>query len=240
MSARHRQLDELRIVVGRLVDELTVHVHDVVARHGRGVVQQVAADHDVVQHLAVALEDVAVALVRIAGSAATIDRLIDLSESGELAARHVLCFATHAIYPRGDGDLLTDAGLLFSRGEVLTAFDVAGLRIDADFVLLTACFTGSPSGRSITVPLSGLAQAFLTAGARSLLVSLWPVEVRATELFVRAFAAAIGEDIAFADALAAAEKRVRNTSREHAHPAFWAGFSIVGDGATKLSAYMVN
>ena len=175
----------------------------------------------------------------IAGAAATIDRLIDLSESGELAARHVLCFATHAIYPRGDGDLLTDAGLLFSQGEVLTAFDVAGLRIDADFVLLTACFTGSPSGRSITVPLSGLAQAFLTAGARSLLVSHWPVEVRATELFVRAFAAAIGDNMALADALAAAEKQVRHRP-DLAHPAFWAGFSIIGDGATKLSVYAAN
>ena len=204
------------------------------------------SDHAAVPETRRILTDLAVALGGdpisdvVVGSAATIDRLIDLSESGELAARHVLCFATHAIYPRGDGDLLTDAGLLFSQGEVLTAFDVAGLRIDADFVLLTACFTGSPSGRSITVPLSGLAQAFLTAGARSLLVSHWPVEVRATELFVRAFAASLGDNIALTAALAAAEKQVRNTSREYAHPAFWAGFSIIGDGAAKLSAHLVN
>ncbi|MGR9249447.1 CHAT domain-containing protein [Rhizobium leguminosarum] len=170
----------------------------------------------------------------IVGRAATIDRLVDLSESGELA-RHVLCFATHAIYPREDDDLLTDAGLLFSQGEILSAFDVASLRIDADFVLLTACFTGAPSGRSITVPLSGLAQAFLTAGARSLLVSHWPVEVQSTELFVQALAATIGDHNALVDAHAAAQKRVRNASGEHNHPAFWAGFSIIGDGATRPS-----
>lgn len=204
------------------------------------------SDHAAVPETRRILTDLAAALGGdpiddvIAGNAATIDRLIDLSESGELAARKVLCFATHAIYPRGDGDLLTEAGLLFSQGEVLTAFDVAGLRIDADFVLLTACFTGSPSGRSITVPLSGLAQAFLTAGARSLLVSHWPVEVRATELFMQAFAEAIGDSFALVGALAAAEKRVRNASREHAHPTFWAGFSIVGDGSRRLSTQVVN
>ena len=170
----------------------------------------------------------------VVGGAATIDRLLDLSESGELAARRVLCFATHAVYPRGDGDLLTDAGLLFSEGEVLTAFDVAGLRLDADCVLLTACFTGSPAGRSITVPLSGLAQAFLNAGARSLLVSHWRVEVRATELLVREFALAIRSRMPLAGALAGAGKQVRNAGGEYGHPAFWAAFSIIGDGAARL------
>ena len=59
-----RQPNELRIVVGDLVDELRVHVQDVVARRGCGVGQQIAADHDVVERLAVAVEDVAVALRR--------------------------------------------------------------------------------------------------------------------------------------------------------------------------------
>ena len=171
----------------------------------------------------------------LVGSAATIDRLVDLSESGQLASRRVLCFATHAIYPRGDGDLLTDAGLLLSNGEVLTAFDIAALRLDAEFVFLTACFTGSPSGRSITVPLSGLAQAFLMAGARSLLVSHWPVEIAATELFVQGLSEAISTNENFADAVATAGRKVRAFSQEYAHPAFWAGFSIIGDGATNLS-----
>jgi CHAT domain-containing protein len=172
----------------------------------------------------------------VVGKTATIDRLIELSESGDLATRRVLCFATHAIYPRGDGDLLTDAGLLFAYDEVLTAFDIAGLRIDADFVMLTACFTGSPSGRSITVPLSGLAQAFLSAGARSLLVSHWPVEVTATEHFASAFAASIGQDASLADALRTAELSIRlSANGKLTHPIFWAGFSIVGDGARRLS-----
>jgi tetratricopeptide (TPR) repeat protein len=167
------------------------------------------------------------------GSAATIDRVIELSESGQLADRSVLCFATHAVYPRGDDDLLADAGLLLANGEVLMAFDIAGLRIDADFVLLPACFTASPSGRSISVPLSGLAQSFLTAGARRLLVSHWPVEVGATQKFIGVFASALGNDVSLVDALAQAEQHLRK-SPEYVHPAFWAGFSLIGDGAAKL------
>lgn len=166
----------------------------------------------------------------ILGSAATLDRLIDLSESGELASRRVLCFATHATYPRDDGDPLTESGLVFSSGEILTAFDVVGLRINADLVLLTACFTGAPSGRSITVPLSGLAQAFLKAGARSLLVSHWPVDAEATELFAVRFAEALAANHSLVNALQSAEEHVRGQAR-YSQPAFWSGFSIIGDGA---------
>lgn len=166
----------------------------------------------------------------IVGGAATLDHLIDLSESGELASRRVLCFATHATYPRDDGDLLAESGLVFSYGEILTAFDVVGLRIDADLVLLTACFTGAPSGRSFTVPLSGLAQAFLKAGARSLLVSHWPVDAEATELFAVKFAEAIAANNSLVAALRSAEEHVRGHAR-YSQPAFWCGFSIIGDGA---------
>lgn len=170
----------------------------------------------------------------IAGDAATLNRLVDLSESGELASRRVLCFATHATYPRDDGDLLTEAGLVFSNGEVLTAFDVVGLRIDADLVLLTACFTGAPSGRSVTVPLSGLAQAFLKAGARCLLVSHWPVDAEATQLFASRFAAEMAAGTSLVAALRSAEDHLRGQPR-YSQPAFWSGFSILGDGAKMIS-----
>ena len=166
----------------------------------------------------------------VAGDAATLDRLIDLSESGALAARRVICFATHATYPRDYGDQLTEAALVFANGELLTAFDVVGLRLDADLVLLTACFTGAPSGRSVTVPLSGLAQAFLKAGARCLLVSNWPVDAQATELFASRFAAEMAAGSTIAAALRAAEGHLRDQP-PYSQPTFWSGFSIVGDGA---------
>jgi tetratricopeptide (TPR) repeat protein len=167
--------------------------------------------------------------------AASVDRLLELSETGVLAQKRVLCFATHAVYPKEDGDLLIEPGLVMSRGEVLRASDVAALSLDADLVLLTACYTGAPSGARITEPLSGLAQAFFAAGARALLISHWPVDVTATEIMVaRMFAAGgdAGETLSGALKRAAADlRRSANLSEAYCHPAFWAGFSIVGDPA---------
>lgn len=165
--------------------------------------------------------------------AATIDRLLELSETGVLAQKRVLCFATHAVYPKEDGDLLTEPGLVMSRGEVLRASDVAALSLDADLVLLTACYTGAPSGARITEPLSGLAQAFFAAGARALLISHWPVDVTATEMLIgRMFAPDGDVNETSSGALgraAAGLRRSCDLPEIYCHPAFWAGFSIVGD-----------
>jgi CHAT domain-containing protein len=57
---------------------------------------------------------------------------------------------------------------------LLTASEVAGLDLDADWVILSACNTAS-GDRAGAEALSGLARAFFYAGARSLLVSHWPV-----------------------------------------------------------------
>jgi CHAT domain-containing protein len=57
----------------------------------------------------------------------------------------------------------------------LSASEIAGLKLDADWVILSACNTaagGAPGGEA----LSGLARAFFYAGARSLLVSHWAVD----------------------------------------------------------------
>jgi CHAT domain-containing protein len=59
------------------------------------------------------------------------------------------------------------------------------------------------------------------------------VEVGATATFIRVFASALGNDVSLVDALAQAERQLRK-SPEYVHPAFWAGFSLVGDGAARL------
>ncbi|MEZ5773241.1 MAG: CHAT domain-containing protein [Hyphomicrobiaceae bacterium] len=60
---------------------------------------------------------------------------------------------------------------------LLTASDAARLRMDADWVVLSACNTAAgekPGAEALT----GLARAFLYAGARALLVSHWAVNPR--------------------------------------------------------------
>src|SRR5262249_26050436 len=152
-----------------------------------------------------------------------------------------ICFATHAVYPTADGDTLQEPALVLAADEheapaLLTASQVRKLRLNADFVMLTACFTDAPSGKSISTPLSGLAQSFFTAGAKCLLVSHWPVDVYATEALVRAMFAGSGGGESLAEALQRAAKALRRDVRrpDFSHPVYWAGFSIVGDGGARL------
>jgi len=98
-----------------------------------------------------------------------------------LANVRVLAFATHGLIG-GAVDKGSEPGLVLTPPArpnetddgLLTASEIAGLAIDADWVVLSACDTAA--GESPSAPaLSGLARAFLYAGARSLLVSHWAV-----------------------------------------------------------------
>jgi CHAT domain-containing protein/Flp pilus assembly protein TadD len=117
---------------------------------------------------------------------------------------------------------------------LLTASEVAGLKLDADWVVLSACNTagGREPGAEA---LSGLARAFFYAGARALLVSHWYVDsYAATMLTSRTFAemrggTAVGRAEAFRRAMVAL---VNDDAHPwNAHPSRWAPFVVVGEGA---------
>ncbi|MDP7220243.1 MAG: CHAT domain-containing protein, partial [Arenicellales bacterium] len=103
-------------------------------------------------------------------------------KSLDLSAYRVIAFATHGLIP-GDLDGLVQPALALSSPEVvggqedglLTMGEVLGLQMDADWVVLSACNTGSGDGAGAEA-ISGLGRAFFYAGARALLVSNWPVE----------------------------------------------------------------
>jgi CHAT domain-containing protein/Tfp pilus assembly protein PilF len=116
---------------------------------------------------------------------------------------------------------------------LLTASEVARLKLDADWVVLSACNTagGKEPGAEA---LSGLARAFFYAGARALLVSHWYVNsYAATMLTSRTFAemrdSRIGRSEAFRRSmLALLGDETRSWA---AHPSIWAPFVVVGEGA---------
>ena len=153
----------------------------------------------------------------------------------------VLAFATHGLVS-GDLTGLSEPALVLTPPDngteeddgLLTASEIAQLKLDADWVILSACNTAS-GDKPGAEGLSGLAKAFFYAGARALLVSHWPVEsTAATQLTTTMF------DELKADPLIGRSEALRRSmmklaSREdrpdYAHPVFWAPFVVVGEGA---------
>ena len=98
-------------------------------------------------------------------------------------------------------------------------------------MILSACNTAGSSGRFGGDSLSGLAEAFFFAGARSLVVSHWQVPSRATASLMSAMFESLGPDLKTGSALSLrdAQKSLIKTEKT-AHPFFWAAFVVVGDG----------
>src|SRR5258708_21094967 len=102
--------------------------------------------------------------------------------------RRIVMFATHGLIP-GDLDGLDQPALALSAPGVagtagdglLTVEKILGLKLDADWVVLSACNTAAGNGAGAEA-VSGLGRAFFYAGARALLVTNWPVQTRPARL----------------------------------------------------------
>jgi CHAT domain-containing protein len=109
----------------------------------------------------------------------------------------------------------------------LPAHEIYDLDLPAELVVLSACETAR--GREVPGEglVSGLPRAFLHAGAARVLVSLWAVEDRATrDLMVRFYRGLLGQGLPPAQALAEAQRSLRQEGRP---PSQWAGFVLLGD-----------
>ena len=142
---------------------------------------------------------------------------------------------------------LTQPALAMSSPEVtgdqddglLTMDKVIALKLDADWVVLSACNTAAGEG-SGSEAISGLGRAFFFAGAKALLVSNWPVDSVAsrqlmTDLFKRQ---QLNQGLPKSEALRQAMlyqvdqggmKEGQTMKYSYAHPLFWAPFVVVGD-----------
>jgi CHAT domain-containing protein/tetratricopeptide (TPR) repeat protein len=113
----------------------------------------------------------------------------------------------------------------------LAVTDVLGLHLDASLVTLSACQTALGAGALADVPAGddwvGFTSAFLRAGARDVLATLWPVEDDATATLMTSFYGAFSGGENAADALATAQRAaIRDPAR--AAPFRWAGFVVTG------------
>lgn len=166
--------------------------------------------------------------------------------STDLSNRKVVMFATHGLVP-GELNGLTQPALALSSPDVtgdkddglLTMDKVLTLKLDADWVVLSACNTASGESAG-SEAVSGLGRAFFFAGAKALLVSNWPVDSVAsrtmmTDLFKNQQKE---QGTSKAELLRKAMlnqidqggmKEGGNMKYAYAHPLFWAPFVVVGD-----------
>ena len=139
----------------------------------------------------------------------------------------VLHLATHAVLSEDRGGAA--ALVLRADGEhdgLLRAAELAELRLDVDLALLSACSTtfGAADDARALESLSG---AFLRAGARGVVATLWDVADEDAAAFVEAFAWELGRGRDAAEALRRVKRRFRNDPR-WSSPTHWAGFVLIG------------
>jgi CHAT domain-containing protein len=106
----------------------------------------------------------------------------------------------------------------------LTVRDAYNLNLPNGLVTLSACETGM----STVAPgdeLIGLARGFLSAGAPSLLVSLWTVDDESTAMLMTSFYTRLRAGDGPAAALRQAQ---RQTLESYPHPFFWSPFALFG------------
>jgi CHAT domain-containing protein/Tfp pilus assembly protein PilF len=172
------------------------------------------------------------------------------SDASETTVKHlaladygIVYFATHGLVA-GDVKGVAEPALALSIPKVpselddglLTASEVAQLKLNADWVVLSACNTiaGDKPGAEA---LSGLARSFFYAGARALLVSHWAVDSEAaTRLTTATFDHLKSEpQIGRAEALRQAMLAYLNdtSSPKNAYPAMWGPFALIGEGAAR-------
>jgi CHAT domain-containing protein len=178
------------------------------------------------------------------GERATETAFKNLNRTGRLASYRVIHFATHGLVS-GDLPGVSEPALLLTPPDkatstddgLLTSSEVSQTKLDADWVVLSACNTAAAGSSQGAEDLSGLAKAFFYAGSRALLVTHWEIESdAAVKLTTGAFSAmennprlSQAEAIRTAMAALVSDQSISLA----AHPSTWAAFALVGDGGRK-------
>jgi CHAT domain-containing protein/tetratricopeptide (TPR) repeat protein len=165
----------------------------------------------------------------------------------DLSHKRVIMFATHGLIA-GDLPGLTQPALALSAPEVagvggdglLTVDKILDLKLNADWVVLSACNTASGDGQGAEA-ISGLGRAFFYAGARALLVTNWAVETTAAQrLTAETFRLEVAHPeysraeafrrsmLDLIDGPGYEDKQGRRVF-SYAHPLFWAPYELIGE-----------
>jgi TPR repeat protein/CHAT domain-containing protein len=155
----------------------------------------------------------------------------------DLTKYDVIAFATHALVSNEIDNLYEPALVLTpvddniaSNDGLLSTKEVAKLNLDAEIVVLSACNTASSIDESSAEGLTGLANSFFSAGAKSLLVSYWSViSESAVDITTRIFKPS-NEGRSYAHKHRSAVLDLLQNSKDtyKLHPSYWAPFAVIG------------
>ncbi len=172
----------------------------------------------------------------LTGSQATRARFLEAAPTAR-----VLHVATHAFVldkACGKGNPLLHSGLVFAganhdrQASVLTAEQIASLDLNGvDWAVLSACSTGNGElhdGEGVM----GLVRSFRVAGAKTVVMTLWPVDDEIARVFMRSlYAGRFARHLSSADAAWQATRSLlaeRRAAGKSTHPWYWAGFVASG------------
>ena len=112
--------------------------------------------------------------------------------------------------------------------------EIRQTRLKADLVVLSACDTGT--GRlEGQEGIMNLARAFLIAGAKSVVASLWQVDDRSTATLMSFFYEHMAAGLEVREALRQAQLDFIKEFGDKAQPYYWAGFEVIGDGTRRIN-----
>ena len=156
----------------------------------------------------------------------------DATESGFKSSidHEIIHLAVHAIANETHPDraalvLLSDPR--HDEDGFLEASEIVQLPLHAELVVLSACNTavGPLEGQEGVATLS---RAFLLAGARTVISTLWSVEDESTLYLMKSFYAELNRSKRAADAVATAKRNMLKEFGTNALPYYWPGFTVEG------------
>lgn len=159
---------------------------------------------------------------------------------------NVVQFATHGLMSGEFQGLFEPALVLtpaltdnYQDGDgLLTASEIAEMKMNADLVVLSACNTAASDGTPGAEGMSGLGRAFFYAGGRSLLLTHWAVLSDAAVSATTGMFQHMKQDklVSKAEALRRSKMDlIFNKEKPHyAHPLFWAPFIMVGEASNRI------
>ncbi len=167
-------------------------------------------------------------IVPLTGKGAT--KIEVLKQMRSVALVHI---AAHGCMETGEIALTPDperSSLIPTKDDyVLTMADVLSVQLRARLVVLSCCHSGR--GEIKAEGVVGIARAFMGAGARSVLVSLWAIDDEATLEFMRSFYHHLMEGRSASKSLNQAMKHLRESDK-YSDVKYWAPFVLIGDDVT--------